>query len=141
MRFHNLRPSAIPSLESGKLLSRKPDTIVVSRPSETLSGDHAGTFHVPHRSGGGARRPGNSSRVYLSQNLSDSRMITHFTQIFRNSCSPYLSWFQVNSRVGLPLHPISGVIKAEVNTVSAVCLVKGKDAKDDSDLRGFLLLF
>jgi hypothetical protein len=33
-------------------LSRKPDTIFVSRPSETLSGDHAGTFYVPHRSGG-----------------------------------------------------------------------------------------
>jgi hypothetical protein len=45
------------------------------------SGDHARTFYVPHRSGGGARRPGNSSRVYLGQNLSDSRMITHF---FRN---------------------------------------------------------
>jgi hypothetical protein len=36
-----------------RMLSRKPDTIFVSRPSETLSGDHAGTFHVPHRSGGG----------------------------------------------------------------------------------------
>ena len=44
------------------------------------SGDHARTFYVPHRSWGGARRPSSSSRVYLGQNLSDSRMITHLSR-------------------------------------------------------------
>jgi hypothetical protein len=67
------------------------------------SGDHTRTFYVPHRSGGGATRPGNSSRVYLGQNLSDSRMITH---LFRNILH-LLAVHALRDIIGLPLYEIN----------------------------------